>query len=150
MNKIKTWTDTIIGPCGFFFEDVIESLINEYHFENITDLYCINSANDIIRDYESKGSAENVQLFFAILWGRSKNIRLEEFLIGLGFNKFIVDKIKDSKYNALEKIRKVNYKELMNIGVKKEDAEEFVQQMIFLSDEIDSLLSNNLIGIWGG
>ena len=78
------------------------------------------------------------------MWECSKKIRITDFLIGLGLNKQIVDII-CSKYSSLEEIRKVNYEELLSLGVEKNEAKEFIERMIYLSDEMDFLLNNGLI-----
>lgn len=142
MNKVEIWINTIMNShCS---DDFAESLLNDYHIEDVSTLYCVNAVNDIIGSYNK---TKDVQLFFATLWEYSKNIHVDEFLIGLGFDKSLVDKIISSGYDTLEKIRKVNYEGLISIGVKEKDAGEFIEQMIYLSDEIELLLNNKLIKV---
>ena len=142
MNRAEIWINTIMNShCS---DNFVESLLNNYHIEDVSTLYCVNAVNDIIG---SHNKTKDAQLFFATLWECSKNIHIDEFLIGLGFDKSLVDKIINSGYDTLEKIRKVNYEGLISIGVKEKDAGKFLEQMICLSDEMELLLNNKLIKV---
>lgn len=140
---IKKWIETLVSKF-YYSEAVIDFLTNECHIERPSELYCVNNINKIIGDCKKEKAAYNLKIFFAALWECSKKIRITDFLIGLGLNKQIVDII-CSKYTTLEEIRKVNYEELLSLGVEKNEAEEFIERMIYLSDEMDFLLNNGLI-----
>lgn len=140
---IKKWIETLVSKF-YYSEAVIDFLTNECHIERPSELYCVNNINKIIGDCKNEKAAYNLKIFFAALWEYSKKIRITDFLIGLGLNKQIVDII-CSKYSSLEEIRKVNYEELLSLGIEKNEAEEFIERMIYLSDEMDFLLNNGLI-----
>ena len=149
MSDVRNWVDVVMNGSEVYnwLKEFSDNMIDEYHIDSIIDFYCIYAVRSIIAKYEKKDDINSAQIFFSYLWSRSKNLKLEEFLIGLGFDKNLVNQIIFSEYNTLEKIRKVNYKELMDIGVKENEAKEFTEQMIYLSDEIDSLLHSGLIRI---
>ena len=142
---IKKWIETLISKF-YYSEAVIDFFINECHIEYPSELYCINNINKIIGDCEKEKAAYNLKMFFAALWESSKKIQIIDFFVALGFKKEIIE-VLHLKYGTLEEIRKVNYEELLSLGVKKDEAEEFIKRMIYLSDEIDLLLNNGLIKI---
>ena len=150
MSDIRKWIETLMLPdLSYCCDDkLIDDLMNKYHISDISSLYCINTINDIISTSEK--DADRLKAFFAFLWSKSVILNVRIFLSALGFEKSILDKLISSEYDTLEKIRKVNYEELVDIGVKKCEAKDFVEQMVYLSDEIDFLLGNNMIRIWGG
>lgn len=153
MNRVKTWVNSVLERCNYVYDCKLkkfaENLIDEFHIENISDLYCINVANNIIRKYEEKSDIKKAELFFATLWSASKCLWPKHFLIGLGFDKDLVNKIFNAGYDTIEKMVKVNYEDLVNIGVEEKEAKNFVEQMIYMSDEINFLLDNRMIIGWG-
>ncbi len=145
-HKIYKWIDTI-GALGFG-ESMLNYLIFDCHMESIRDFYCNDNVNYAIEHTNSK---KNVQKAFADLWARSRNISLWDFVAGFdldGLGSRVIKTIVDAGYNTLEKLRKVNYEELVNIqGIGEHRAKLFVEQMAYLSDEMDAVLATNRVGL---
>lgn len=145
-HRIYKWIDTI-GALGFG-DALLKYLIYDCHFESIRDFYCNDNVNYAIEHTSLK---KNTQKAFADLWARSRNINLWDFVAGFdldGFGSRVIKTIVDAGYNTLEKLRKVNYEELIKIqGIGECRAKAFIMQMALVSDEMDAVLGTNRVGL---
>lgn len=145
-HRIYKWVDTV-GALGFG-ESLLNYLIYDCHIEHINELYCNDNITYAIEHTSLK---KNVQKAFADLWARSKNINLWDFVAGFDINGLgsrVVKTIVDAGYDTLEKLRQVNYEQLMNIqGIGECRAKVFINQMALVKDEMDAALSTNRVTI---
>lgn len=147
MKKVRNWIDSVLPE---YDKTIVSELMANYHITDISELYCVNSVNKIISDFEAdKARAEKVKLFFSLLWSSSRLMTLSDFLGGFGVNKKVVIKLMGSGCDTLEKIRQVNYGQLLKMGVEQGDAEAFIDDMVYLSDEMDAVLNTNMVRING-
>lgn len=145
-HRIYKWVDTV-GALGFG-DSLLNYLIYDCHIEHINELYCNDNITYAIEHTSLK---KNVQKAFADLWARSKNINLWDFVAGFDINGIgsrVVKTIVDAGYDTLEKLRQVNYEQLMNIqGIGECRAKVFINQMALVKDEMDAVLSTNRVTI---
>lgn len=145
-HRIYKWIDTV-GTLGFG-ESMLRYLIFDCHMESIRDFYC---NDNIAYAIEHTNQKKNIQKAFADLWARSRNLNLWDFVAGFdldGIGSRVIKLIVDKGYDTLEKLRKVNYDELVNIqGIGEFRATTFVEKMAYLADEMDAVLATNRVSI---
>lgn len=138
---IRKWVDSVMKDDVFYNKDILDYLINECHITEIADLYCINVMNEAIEKAMSDGLHlyADVQLFFAFLMARTRTLAVALLLEGLGFDKTVSEKTIASGYDSINKIKKVNYEQLLNIGIEENKAKEFIETMVYSADLINIL-----------
>lgn len=145
-HRIYKWIDTV-GALGFG-DSILNYLIFDCHMESIRDFYCNDNISYAIDNTNQK---KNIQKAFADLWARSRNLNLWDFVAGFDLNGLgsrVIKVIVDAGYNTLEKLRKVNYEDLIKIqGIGEFRAKLFVEQMAYLTDEMDAVLATNRVSI---
>jgi len=145
-HRIHKWIDTI-GAIGFG-DSMLDYLIFDCHMESIKDFYC---NDNIAYAIEHTNQKKNIQKAFADLWARSKNINLWDFVAGFdldGIGSKVVKTIVDKGYDTIDSLRKVNYDELVCVqGIGEFRANTFIEKMLYISDEMDAVLSTNRVTI---
>ena len=145
-HRIYKWVDTV-GALGFG-ESLLDYLIHDCHFEYINELYCNDNISFAIEHTSLK---KNTEKAFADLWARSRNLNLWDFVAGFDINGIgsrVVKTIVDAGYDTLDKLRQVNYEQLMNIqGIGGYRAKVFIEQMALVKDEMDAVLNTNRVTI---
>lgn len=137
---IRKWVNSVMKDDIFYNKDILDYLIDECHITEIADLYCINVMNEAIEKAMSdEHFYTDVQLFFAFLMARTRTLRAISLLEGLGFDKTVSEKTIASGYDSINKIKKVNYEQLLNIGIEENKAKEFIETMIYSADLINIL-----------
>ena len=137
---IRKWVDSVMKDDVFYNKDILDYLIDECHITEIADLYCINVMNEVIEKAMSdEHFYADVQLFFAFLMARTRTLRAISLLEGLGFDKTVSEKTIASGYDSINKIKKVNYEQLLNIGIEENKAKEFIETMVYSADLINIL-----------
>ncbi len=144
-HRIMKWMDTVevlgFGPA------IIEYLFREKQMIFIKDYYCQKNFMKAIAGTNKK---KTIQKAFADLWARS-TISLEDFVAGFDIPTIgskVVKLLIDAGYNSLDKLRKVNYNDLLAInGIGEERAKIFIEYMQELTDEMDDVLKTNKVKI---
>lgn len=140
-NNISIWINTV-APFSFT-EQMVEYLISECHITEIKELYCNDVVCSILDDCRF-----DLRPAFAEFWALSKNITLWDFLIGFGICSGIeldLKSIIDSKFNTLEKLSKVNYRQLINFGVEENIAKNFIENLDFSMNEMKAVLDTKRV-----
>lgn len=143
-RKIFKWIYSI--GCSSFTDKIISYLVNDCHMEEIRDYYC----NDIVYYAIDNFGGNDIKIAFSELWAVSKNINLWTLLIGFGIcddNLAPLKKIVYKYFNTLEKLRKVNYRQLVELGIDKLDAIYFIDNLQYNFNEIDAVLNTNRVTI---
>ena len=144
--KIRRWSYFLMGDA--YLEEFLSYLFGDCKIKisEIKDLYC-NDTVSLIIESAPDGLRDVIKLFFSMLWAMSKCCTLEKLLSGLGFDLDLIRLLIKSGYDKLSKIKKVNYEQLIELGVSENEAKEFIEDMIYLSDEMEELFKTNRVSL---
>lgn len=144
-EKIFKWLESVGSE--EFDELMIDYLIDKCGMEEIVNYYCNDMVSYAIENYSCK---DKIQMAFAELWALSRNISIKNFLFAFLTNTElrVINNIVDAGFDTLEKLRKVNYEELLNIpSIKESEAKNFIEEFNYYSNEMNAVLNTNRINI---
>lgn len=143
-EKIFKWVNSV--GTKLFDSEMVEYLVHKCNMVDIVNYYCNDIVSYAIENYTDKNKIKEA---FVDLWSRSRNIDFDKFLSGfLSIDSRVINSIIDCGFDTLEKISKVNYRDIPEIySIKESEVKKFIEEINYYSNEMNAVINTNRINI---